>query len=170
MGVDVITSARRGEAGASLAAGSASVSSKAALERSVCAAYLAVQTVGGIIQWIAVFALPAFRRGFELVPDRPAITTAFLVPDVLAIGLSGVAAFGVWRRRRWAGAVVSAVAGLVAYPTIYLAFYVPTNGGDGLVALAVMVPTALCSLAAAIGVHRLERGDRVERRPVEPSA
>ena len=132
-------------------AGSAAV---ARLEQQVCAGYLVVQTVGGIVQWAAVYAWATWRKGYELVPEHPEVTDGFLVPDILLIVASALAAWGVWRARSWAVPATAVVAGLVIYPTVYLVAWVLGHQGRGGIALAVMVPTAMCAVAVAARTWR----------------
>jgi hypothetical protein len=122
----------------------------AELGRRVYGGYFLLQAVAGIGFWVAVAAVPAVRRVFEMSSRQHAVTDSYLFADI-AIGIIGsaVAGAGLWRGARWGAAVALFVAGGMVYATIYLIGWVSFTGdGGGLLALMV-VPSTLSAWCAA---------------------
>ncbi|WP_426573796.1 hypothetical protein [Aquihabitans sp. McL0605] len=123
----------------------------------VYAGYFALQAVAGIGFWVAVAAVPAIRKVFEMSTRQHAVTDSFLFADI-AIGIIGsaVASAGIVSKRRWGSAVALFVAGGMVYATIYLVGWVAFTGkGAGLLGLMV-VPSTL-SVFVAVSAWRLHR-------------
>lgn len=123
----------------------------------VYAGYLFVQAVCGILLWVGIATVPAFRSGFELLTDHPDVTTAFAVPDLALIVVgSALGGWGVLRRSSWAVPVVCATAGCVLYPTVFLIGYV-AMGGAGAGGLGVMFLVSAAMGWVTVQIYRSHR-------------
>jgi hypothetical protein len=111
--------------------------------RLVYAGYLALQAFAGVVLWILLASTNLVRDLFELVPERPEVTDAFVFADLfLGVLGSALSAWALWRERRWASHVLAFTTGALLYPTCYLVIWV-AMAGTGSVALAVMVVVSL---------------------------
>ena len=109
------------------------------LVRRVCAGYLALQAVAGVVLWVLIAASEDVRSGFEVVEGTREVTDAFFWADMVVVATSALAAWGVATARRWAPVAVGATLGGVAYPTALLVPYVNWTDGQAATALGVMV-------------------------------
>jgi hypothetical protein len=112
----------------------------------VFSTYLVVQAVVGVGFWVGLAASDGLRELFELVPEVPSVTDAWLFADLL-VGVLGsaVGAYALWAGARWALPVVAFTTGGIVYPTIMLATWVLMED-TGLATLAIMVPPSVISL------------------------
>ena len=112
----------------------------------VFAAYLVVQAVVGLAFWVGLAVSDEVRELFELVPEIPSVTDAWLFSD-LVVGVLGSAlgAYALWVDARWALPVVAFTTGGIVYPTVMLVTWVLTED-TGLATLAIMVPPSVISL------------------------
>ena len=119
--------------------------------------YFALQAVAGIAFWALVGAVAPVNDLFQMSEAEHAVTNAFLFAD-LVIGIAGsaVAAVGLWRGRRWAGALALFVAGGMVYATVYLVGWVAFTG-EGAALLALMIPPSSLSAWCAVQGWRLTR-------------
>ncbi|MFN8019025.1 MAG: hypothetical protein U0P45_13010 [Acidimicrobiales bacterium] len=121
------------------------------------AGYFGLQAVAGIAFWALVAWVGPINELFQMSKARHAVTNSFLFAD-LVIGIAGsaVAAVGLWRARRWAGALALFVAGGMVYATVYLVGWVAFTG-DGAALLALMIPPSSLSAWCAVQGWRLTR-------------
>ena len=112
----------------------------------VFATYLVVQAVVGVGFWVCLAVSDGLRELFELVPEVPSVTDAWLYSD-LFVGVLGSAlgAYALWAGARWALPVIAFTTGGIVYPTIMLATWVLTED-TGLATLTIMVPPSAISL------------------------
>src|SRR4051794_8457742 len=94
----------------------------------VHAGYMALQAFGGIVLWMLIDSSSWVRSGFELVPERHAVTNGFFLADLVVIATSILSAWGIHWRRPWAVPMAAATAGGVIYPTSYLIHFVLISG------------------------------------------
>lgn len=112
----------------------------------VFALYLVVQAVVGTLFWVGLFASPELRELFELAPDLPSVTDAWIAADlVVGVGGSALGAYALWADRSWALPVIAVTTGGIVYPTIMLVTWVVMED-TGLPTLAIMVPPSVISL------------------------
>ena len=125
--------------------------------RRTYAGYFLVQGLAGSGFWILLWSRPGVRGGFEMLETERAVTSSFLLAD-LVLGIIGsfVVAGGVLAGRRWSGGSALFVAGGIVYATLYILFWVAATG-DGPMMLGIMAPTALMSTYVAVQIHRLSR-------------
>jgi hypothetical protein len=101
--------------------------------------YLMLQAGLGFFLWVLLAGPGQVREWFELVPEHPSVTDAFVFADlaIVALGslLSGIA---IRTDARWAVAGIAFTTGGVVYPTLYLVVWFAMEGTGG-VALALMV-------------------------------
>jgi hypothetical protein len=135
-----------------LATGELDFSDEAVAERirrsnsRVFAVYLVVQAVVGVAFWVGLAVSDDVRELFELVPEIPAVTTAWLLAD-LVVGVAGSAAgaYALWTDARWALPVIAFTTGGIVYPTVMLVSWVLMED-TGLGTLVIMVPPSAISL------------------------
>lgn len=133
----------------------------------VFALYLVVQAIVGTGFWVGLAASDGLRELFELVPEVPSVTDAWLFADLLVGVLgSGLGAYALWSDARWALAVIAFTTGGIVYPTIMLATWVLMED-TGLATLAIMVPPSAISLFVTWWTWRNHRGSSSDdtRRP-----
>lgn len=123
----------------------------------VCAGYLLVQAVLGVVLWVALTASETIWSWFELVPEVPEVTDAFFFGDLgVIVVASAVSAWGVWSRARWSVPAAAFTAGAVAYPTVYLIGWTSLTG-VGSVPLWVMITTSTLTCWVAWLIWRTDR-------------
>ena len=111
--------------------------------------YLALQAVLGCVWWVLLATSSTVRSWLELMPERHAVTDAFVFADLLAVALgSAVSAWAIERRASWAVPAVAFTAGSIVYPTLFLLGWVGFTGEGGvdLVSMA-WVSTITCWIA-----------------------
>jgi hypothetical protein len=120
----------------------------------VFAVYLVVQAVVGLAFWVGLAASEDVRELFELVPDIRAVTSAWLLAD-LVVGVLGSAlgAYALWTDARWALPVIAFTTGGIVYPTVMLVSWVVMED-TGLATLTIMVPPSVISLYVTWWVWR----------------
>jgi len=124
----------------------------------IYATYFVLQAVVGVALWLAYAASPAVRTWVGLVPTRPAVTAAFVYPDLGVIVLGSLLSAWTIRRRAPSAVPWSAfTAGGVLYPTLYLLGWVSATNRTGEHVLAIMIPPALLSSWIAYQVWRTRR-------------
>jgi hypothetical protein len=122
--------------------------------RRTYAGYFLVQAIAGAGFWVLLWTRPGVRGGFEMLEAERAVTSSFLMADlVLGVAGSVVVAVAVLGRRRWSGALALFVAGGIVYATLYILFWVAATG-EGPMMLGIMAPTALMSTYVAVQIHR----------------
>lgn len=142
------------------AAGAASAPAREAADRllrQVCAGYLALQAVAGIVLWVLIAASDTVRSGFEVVDGTPEVTDAFFWADMVVVATSASAAWALWSSRSWAPVLVGMTLGGVAYPTALLVPYVNWTDGQAAPALGVMVVVTALTAWVTLLVVRLTR-------------
>jgi hypothetical protein len=116
-----------------------------------------IQAGLGFFLWVLLAGPGQVRDWFELVPERSAVTDAFVFADltIVAVGslLSGLA---IRTDARWAVAAIAFTAGGVVYPTLYLVVWVATESTGG-VALALMVWVSAVTLWICRQTYRARR-------------
>jgi hypothetical protein len=109
--------------------------------RRLAAAYLVVQGVGVLAWWVLLLTVPASRSLFTATGAPDAVLLAFLVGDVVLVGVGSlVAAVGVARAARWAWPVLLAHAATAVYAGLYCVSLPLFAGGSGWVAAVAMTP------------------------------
>lgn len=122
--------------------------------RRTYAGYFFVQAIAGAGFWLMLWTRSGVRGGFEMLESERAVTTSFLLADlVLGIVGSVVVAIAVLAGRRWSGALALFVAGGIVYATLYILFWLAATG-HGPMMLGIMAPTALMSTYVAIQIQR----------------
>jgi hypothetical protein len=125
--------------------------------RQTYAGYFLVQAIAGSGFWVLLWTRPGVRGGFEMLAAERAVTSSFLLADlVLGIVGSFVVAGAVLARRPWSGGLALFVAGGIVYATLYILFWVVATG-EGAMMLGIMVPTALMSTYVAVQIQRSVR-------------
>lgn len=82
--------------------------------------YLWLQAATVACWWLALWCAPTVRPWFVIGDWPPATLFAFALPDVLVLVVgSAAAAHGLVRQRSWARPLLLAVAGAVAYATLW---------------------------------------------------
>ena len=106
-------------------------------------AFLIVQGGGGLLWW-AILLSSAPARGLFLAPGAPDSTLlAFLGADlILYVGGSFVAAYGLARRRPWAGLALGVHGGAAIYAALYALALSVLSGGAWLGGL-LMAPSLI---------------------------
>jgi len=119
------------------------------------AGYLVVQALVGVAWWAAMAWSPPIRRVFELDDLQPAVLDSLVFADVVVIIVGGsLAAWALERGATRAVPLTAAVAGGLAYVTLYLIGWV-TFTGEGALCAGVMVPPTLLSGWVAWQAYRL---------------
>ncbi len=123
--------------------GARNISERTATDRvadRVYTLFFAAQAVFGVLLWGAFALSRSVRSWVELVPEHPEVTEAFALGDLgLIVVGSALSSWALVGGARWAVPASAFTAGAVAYPTLYLAWWVAVTGSGG-VGLAVMVP------------------------------
>ena len=117
--------------------------------RSLClAAWFAAQGLACIGWWIALSIRSGFRREFLAPADGDHVLLVFAWPDLpLFAAGSLLVAWGIVRRRRWAGGAALLVSGAVLYATLWAVGYWQATGCRALGA-AMMAASAVGTCAA----------------------
>jgi hypothetical protein len=133
--------------------------------RTAAVGWFAGQAAATLAWWGLMAVSDRVRRWFELSDDRH-VLSSFLIADlVLIAGGSLIAAAALWRRAGWAAWAAMAVAGAVAYATLYLVAWI-VNGGDGWLGLVSMwVATLGSGGAAAVAAAQARGAGSRARRP-----
>lgn len=119
------------------------------LRRLACA-YLVVQGLGVLAWWVMIVAVPASRPLFT-VPGAPdGLLLAFLLGDVVLVGVGSlIAAVGVLRRTRWAWPVLLVHASAAVYAGLYCISLPVVTGGSAWPAVVAMTPVLVVPAALA---------------------
>lgn len=133
--------------------------SVAAETRTVYAAYLGAQALLGVLLWVLIASSATVRSWFELDVDHRGVTDAFFLADMVVVAGSALAAWGLFRGRRWAVAAVAFTLGGVVYPTVYLCSWVTSSNGVGVVALGLMLGVTGATGWVLWDVSRLDAPD-----------
>ena len=88
--------------------------------RRLGAAFLLLQSAGGIGWWTLLLLYPPSRAAFRPPGASDAALLAFLVPDaVLYVGCGLACAYGLAQRKAWAWPLLCLHAGAAAYASLY---------------------------------------------------
>jgi hypothetical protein len=103
--------------------------------------FLIAEGAGAAAWWILVLVSDEVRRNFLWAGLPDSILYAFLLPDALLyIGAPLLAAYGLFRRRRWAYPVLCIHLGAVAYALIY-SMSLSLSWHSGWIGAALMLPS-----------------------------
>jgi hypothetical protein len=115
-------------------------SPSAAFAARFTAPWCALQSLGIVVWWLALWLHPPLRVHFLFEGAPPSTLFAFLLPDaVVCVALGTAAAVGARRRRPWTRAVLLVTTGGVVYAALY-AIALALLGGRALGA-ALMAPS-----------------------------
>ena len=112
-----------------------------AVLRRLAVAYLILQGVGVLAWWVLLLAFPASRALFTAEGAPDAVLLAFLVGDVVLVGIgSFAAAAGITGHRAWAWPVLLVHAGAAVFAGLYCVLLPVLTGGPGWIAAVAMLP------------------------------
>ena len=122
----------------------------AALRR-LAVVYLALQGAAVLAWWALLLAVPASRALFTADGAPDAVLLAFLLGDVLLVGLGSVAAaVGLARAATWAWPVLLVHTGAAVFAGLYCVLLPVLTGGPGWIAAVAMIPVLVVPPVLAV--------------------
>jgi len=122
----------------------------AALRR-LAVGYFVAQGLGVLAWWVLLFSVPDTRRLFTAAGAPDSVLLAFVLGDVVLVGLGsiGVAA-GISRRAEWAWPLLLVHAGAAMFGGAYCVILPLVAAGSGLLAAVAMIPVLIVPVAFAV--------------------